>query len=193
MMSAYKATALALAIAGFTAATLAPNALAQGPQPRPQAQRFAIPQSGVAFETGDSWIQNGQTIRLYGVQACIRGTPFTNAAGGKGDCGEASLAYLASLIRDTKPDCAPLFQSGERPTIYVVCQAHVGSSTLDLGTIIITEGFGFAAFAGEGDRSKPVYMPYMVAELSAQKAKAGLWASAAFTHPYAVLSKAAAQ
>ena len=193
MMAMRKGVAFYLALAIFAATTSPRVVLAQEPRPQPQARSFSIPQSGVAFETGDTWVQNGQTIRLYGVQACIRGTPFINVAGAKGDCGEASLAYLAAVIRDTKPDCAPLFQTDNPPTIHVVCQAHVGSSTLDLGTIMITQGFGFAAFARQGDRSKPVYMPYLVAELTAQKVKAGLWAGVAFTHPYSVLSKAVAQ
>ena len=33
-------------------------------------------------------------MRLYGVQACIRGTTFTNQSGEKVDCGEASLALI---------------------------------------------------------------------------------------------------
>ena len=49
--------------------------------------------------------------------------------------------------------------------------AHVGSSTLDLGTVLITEGFAFAAFNND---AKPVYMPYLVAEILARKNRAGL-------------------
>jgi endonuclease YncB( thermonuclease family) len=180
---------VALAFAGVVAGR--PAASAEAGKTPPPSQRFAIPQSGVALVTGDAWIQNGQTMRLYGVQACIRGTAFTNAAGARGDCGEASLAYLAALIRDAKPDCAPLFQTGDPAVIYVVCAAHVGLSTLDLGAIMVTEGFAFASFAKDGDSEKPVYMPYMIAELSAKQAHAGLWASSSFTHPYAALSKAA--
>ena len=123
---------------------------------------FDVPQVGVAFATGDTWTQNGQTMRLYGVQSCIRGTTFTNPLGVKTDCGEASLAYLAAVIRDTRPQCAPVAQIGEQRAILVVCSAHVGSSTLDLGTVLITEGFAFAAFTND---AKPVYMPYLVAEL----------------------------
>ena len=119
----------------------------------------------------------------------MRGARFTNAAGVKGDCGEASLAYLASVIRDTEPECEPLFQINAAPptspVIYVVCQAHIGASTLDLGTIMITQGFAFASFAKDNDTEKPVYMPYLIAELSAKQARAGLWANASFPHPYA--------
>src|SRR5271155_5471941 len=78
---------------------------------------FDVPQVGVAFSTGDTWTQNGRTMRLYGVQSCIRGTTFTNPLGVKTDCGEASLAYLAAVIRDTRPQCAPVAQIGEQPAI----------------------------------------------------------------------------
>src|ERR1019366_2047696 len=44
---------------------------------------FDIAQTGIEFQTGDTWSQNGQTFRLFGVQACVRGTQFTNPAGVK--------------------------------------------------------------------------------------------------------------
>ena len=147
---------------------------------------FEVPQVGVAFATGDTWTQNGQTMRLYGVQSCIRGTTFTNAAGVKIDCGEASLAYLAAVMRDTRPRCAPIAQIGEVPAILVVCSAHVGSSMLDLGAILITQGFAFAAFNND---AKPVYMPYLVAEDLARKSRAGLWAAPDLPHPNLILTK----
>ena len=148
---------------------------------------FDEPQVGVAFATGDTWTQNGRTLRLYGVQSCIRGTSFKNAMGARADCGEASLAYLAAVIHDTRPRCAPIAQMGEPPAKLVVCSAHVGSSTLDLGAILITEGFAFAAFDNE---AKPVYMPYLVAENLARKGRAGLWAAPDMPHPNAILFKA---
>jgi len=156
--------------------------------PPPQPAQFAIARSGVAFVTGDTWIQNNQTLRLYGVQSCIRGTQFTNVAGVSNDCGEVSIAYFVALIRDTSPVCAPIFQVGSPPTIYVVCQAHVGAATLDLGAIIITQGFGFASSAVDGANTRPVYLPYSVAETDAKMHKRGLWAGT-FTHPVAALSK----
>lgn len=150
-----------------------------------QAPAFAIPQSGLSFETGDTWSQNGQRMRLYGVQACLRGTSFTNAAGVKTDCGEASLAYLAAVIRDTAPSCVPIAQLGG--AIVVVCSAKVGGATLDLGTILVTQGFAFASFSADG---KPVYMPYLVAEIEAKKRRAGLWAAADMPHPNSIIFSA---
>ncbi|SEF11703.1 hypothetical protein SAMN05444161_8619 [Rhizobiales bacterium GAS191] len=137
----------------------------------------------LSFETGDSWVQAGQRMRLYGVQACLRGTSYVNAAGASGDCGEASLAYLAAVIRDLKPRCTPVAQTAAE--IVVVCSAELAGSTLDLGTILTTQGYAFAAF---GPDNRPVYMPYLVAELVAKKARSGLWAARSFSHPNQMLS-----
>lgn len=189
---------LARALAFFLAPPLlAPLALAQqsgAASPPPPARGatkplpvFEIPQSGVEFQTGDTWKQNGQTFRLYGVQSCIRGTIFTNPAGAKLDCGEASIAYLAALIRDTKPRCTAVAQTASPPLIYTVCAAHVGANTLDLGTVMVTQGFAFAATDANG---KPVNLQYAVAEGEAQKAIRGLWIARDLPHPTAILNKA---
>jgi len=155
--------------------------------PAPVAPPFNIPQTGVSFVTGDTWIQNGQRMRLYGVQSCLRGTMFTNAAGVKTDCGEASLAYLAAIVKDTQPSCTPIAQIVEPQSIVVVCQLQVEGSTLDLGTVLITQGFAFAAF---NEQAKPVYMPYLVAETLAKKQKAGLWTAPDLPDPNALLLSA---
>jgi endonuclease YncB( thermonuclease family) len=149
---------------------------------------FDFPQSGVEFETGDTWRFSNQTFRLYGVQSCIRGTTFTNSVGVKKDCGEASLAYAAALIRDVRPRCTAIAQAGAPPVIYTVCAAHVGQNTLDLGTILITEGWAFAATDGNG---KPIKFDYAVAEREAQKARRGLWAAPDLPDPTQILLNAA--
>jgi endonuclease YncB( thermonuclease family) len=189
---------LARALAFFLAPLLlVPLALAQQsgaaspPAPAQGATKplpvFEIPQSGVEFQTGDTWKQNGQTFRLYGVQSCIRGTTLTNPAGAKLDCGEASIAYLAALIRDTKPRCTAVAQTASPPLIFTVCAAHVGANTLDLGTVLVTQGFAFAATDANG---KPVNLQYAVAEGEAQKANRGLWIARHLPHPNAILNKA---
>jgi endonuclease YncB( thermonuclease family) len=186
---AFKASHLASLLAGaLITATWSPAA-AQAPA---QAQpAFGIPNEGVTFETGDTWQQNDQRMRLYGVQACIRGTTFTNQAGGTIDCGEASLSYLAAVIRDTSPSCVPVAQiAGTPATIIVVCTVQVGRQTLDLGTILISQGFAFASFSND---AKPVYMPYLVAELSAKQAKRGLWAASDLPHPNTLLFQSVAK
>jgi endonuclease YncB( thermonuclease family) len=152
---------------------------------------FDFPQYGVELQTGDTWTFSNQTFRLYGVQSCIRGTTFTNAAGVRKDCGETSLAYTVALIRDARPRCtaiAQFAQAGATPIIYTVCAAHIGENTLDLGTILITEGFAFAATDASG---KPINFAYGVAEGEAQKARRGLWAAPDLPYPTKILIDAA--
>ncbi|PSH56508.1 thermonuclease family protein [Phyllobacterium sophorae] len=161
-------------------------------RPQPAARVFSIPQTGLSFLTGDTWQQGTQKLRLYGVQACIRGTLYTDHSGIKQDCGTVSLAMLAATIRDTKPTCSPIAQlpsttPQEPATILVICSAHVGDKSLDLGTVLITEGFAFAAFS---NGAKPVYMPYLVAEATAKQSRAGLWAFPDMPHPNLVLFQA---
>jgi endonuclease YncB( thermonuclease family) len=148
---------------------------------------FNFPQSGVIFQTGDTWSANGQTFRLYGVQSCIRGTFFTNAAQKRTDCGEASVAYLAALVRDAKPRCTAIAQASAPPVIFVVCAAHIGSNILDLGTVLITQGFAFAATDAAGKSTK---FEYAVAESEASRAKRGLWAAPDLPHPSKILLNA---
>ena len=176
-------------------APLSANAQQAGPSdgaspgaPTPQLAPlpvFDIPATGVQFQTGDTWTQSGQTFRLYAVQSCIRGTTFTNAAGIKRDCGEASIAYFAALIKDAKPRCTALAQTGS--VTFAVCAAHIGAQTLDLGTILITQGFAFAAIDPDGG---PVNFQYAVAEGDAEKNKRGLWASPDLPYPSAILRNA---
>ncbi|SDR63318.1 hypothetical protein SAMN05519103_08486 [Rhizobiales bacterium GAS113] len=163
---------------------------AHAQQPPPS---YVLPETGVSLATGDSWEYGGRRFRLYGVQSCLRGTFFTNARGQKADCGEASLAYLAAVLKDTRPTCSGIAQVSSRadPTdasTLVVCSAKVGSNMLDLGTILITEGLAFAAYSVDG---KPAYLPYVVAEREAARRKAGLWAFADLPHPTEILINAA--
>ncbi|OCJ22194.1 succinoglycan biosynthesis protein exoi [Agrobacterium sp. B131/95] len=176
----------------FTASVLAATASyipANAQSAQPSSHIFAVPQSGVTFLTGDSWQQAGQTMRLYGVQACIRGTTYTDMSGQKQDCGAVSLAMLAAIIKDTKPTCAPVAQlmaaaAGEPATILVICSAHIGNNALDVGTLLITQGFAFAALANTG---KPVYLPYSLEESIAQQSRVGLWAYPDMPHPNRML------
>ncbi|MFW8584194.1 hypothetical protein ACOJBM_02260 [Rhizobium beringeri] len=96
---------------------------------------------------------------------------------------------LAAIVRDTRPTCAPVAQLSLRAssstgaptsTILVICSAHVGSNVLDLGTILITQGFAFAAITNTG---QPVYAPYIAEEAIAHNARVGLWAFPDMPHP----------
>jgi endonuclease YncB( thermonuclease family) len=163
---------LALA-AALTVFVTQESALAQNPAP----QWFPIP-SDALYLTGDTWAKDGVTYRLYGVQSCLRGTSFTNAHGLKRDCGEASLAMLAALTRDLRPQCYAAGEDPQSTTIFVICVASptVGAgagSRIDLGVALIATGFAFASLKPNGQL---VHVPNFAAEVVARRAKAGLWA-----------------
>lgn len=141
---------------------------------------------GVTLETGDTWLAGGTHYRLYGVQSCLRGTSYTDNAGRKRDCGEASLLVLAAYIKDTKPICAPVATSEE--ATFVACYATVGLERLDLGAMLIASGFAFAALDRDG---LPFHAPYAVVEQHARKKRAGLWQFDDVRHPSILLSQTA--
>jgi endonuclease YncB( thermonuclease family) len=132
------------------------------------------------------------TYRLYGVQSCLRGTSFTNAHGLERDCGEASLAMLVALTRDLRPQCYDAAEQPETKTVFVFCVATRvagagAGSRIDLGTALVATGFAFAALKPDG---QPVHAPYFVAQLVAQRAKAGLWAFPDLPDPNAIILRA---
>lgn len=155
---------------------------------------FPIP-ADVVYLTGDSWSAGDLTYRLYGVQACLRGTSFTNGHGLKRDCGEASLAMLVALVRDLRPQCYDAAEAPQLRTVFVFCLASpskgaAAGSRIDLGTALISTGFAFAALKPDGE---PVHAPYFVAQLVAQRSKAGLWAFADVPDPNAIILRALRQ
>lgn len=141
---------------------------------------------GVTLESGDSWRDGGQHFRLFGVQACLRGTFYTDQAGARRDCGEASLAVLAAYIADTKPLCAQVARSAE--TVFVSCYATIGSDRLDLANLMISSGFAFAALDARG---LPHHAPYAVAEQTAREKRVGLWQFDDVQHPAILLGQTA--
>lgn len=146
---------------------------------------FDLPTT-VTLESGDTWMQSGQKFRLFGVQSCLRGTSYTAKDGSKRDCGDASMAMFAAYIRDTKPVCAAVAKTGD--LTYVMCYATVAGKMLDLGTILISTGFAFAALNQSGIPYNPAYA---VAEQQARDGKSGLWAFPDVQHPAILISKAA--
>lgn len=140
---------------------------------------------GVTLESGDSWLDSGTRYRLYGVQACLRGTLYTDRSGRRHDCGEASLAVLAAYIADTKPICARVARTAD--TVHVSCFAIVGGDRLDLANLLIASGFAFASLRTDG---LPHHPPYAVAEQSARENRAGLWQFDDVEHPALVLGQA---
>jgi len=172
-------------LAGFVSSLLTFNvAFAEAPASR----WFPVPANAL-YLTGDSWADAGVTFRLYGVQSCLRGTKFTNAHGLQRDCGEASLAMLVALTRDLRPQCYDAAEQPATRTVFVFCVATRATgagagSRIDLGTALIATGFAFAALKPDG---QPVHAPYFVAQLVAQRAKAGLWAFADLPDPNAII------
>lgn len=142
--------------------------------------------AGVAIESGETWIQDGKRFRLYGIQACLRGTFYTTGSGQRLDCGDSSIAILAAYIKDTSPVCAPVAVSGG--VTFASCFATVGEDRLDLGTLLIASGFAFASLNNQGE---PYQMSYLVTEQTAKERREGLWQFADVQHPAIVLSRQA--
>lgn len=170
-------------IAGCALLVLAPDGFAQDLD-----GAYAVPSFGVSFLTGDSWTQGGQIIRLYGVQSCLRNTFYTDRFGQKQDCGSVSTSVLAAFVRDIKPACRTIARMTTDPpssaTLLAVCTAEVGGERLDLGAVLIQQGFAFAALDQDG---RPVYPPYFLAETVAANSAKGLWSYTDFPHPNSVL------
>jgi endonuclease YncB( thermonuclease family) len=152
---------------------------------------FSFPTTAT-FETGDTWITNGQRYRLYGVQSCLRGTFFTNPQGQKVDCGEAGIAMLAAMVKDLKPVCSVTARNTQ--IAYVVCVANLTvqgrSVRLDLATSLITAGYSFAALTPDG---RPVHEPYVVAQYAAQQEKRGFHAFPDTPDPNGILLRSLRQ
>lgn len=154
---------------------------------------FPVPASAV-YRTGDGWDDAGVVYRLYGVQACLRGTSFTNAHGLRRDCGEASLAMLVALVRDLRPQCYGAARLPRDGIVLVFCvatrTAGAGAgSRIDLGTALIVSGYAFAALKPDGTA---VHAPYGVAEDLARRSRAGLWAYPDLPLPGAIILRALA-
>ncbi|MBZ9905634.1 thermonuclease family protein [Mesorhizobium sp. B2-3-14] len=168
-----------------TVRILLAGALAAGPAGAAPPGYFDL-RPGVTLETGDSWVEAGTKYRLYGTQACLRGTFYTDAAGRRADCGEASLAVFGALIADTRPECAPVLRVGD--TVHVACFVMIEGDRLDLGNLMITSGFAFAALRADG---LPYHAGYAVAEQAARARHAGLWQFKDVQHPAILLGQAA--
>jgi len=139
---------------------------------------------GMTLESGDSWSDGGQHFRLFGVQACLRGTFYTDKAGLRRDCGEASLAVFAAYIKDTVPVCARVARSAG--TDFVSCYATIGADRLDLANLMISSGFAFASLDGRG---LPHHAPYAVVEQAAREKRIGLWQFEDVQHPAILLGQ----
>jgi endonuclease YncB( thermonuclease family) len=142
---------------------------------------------GVTLESEDGWQHKGRHFPLFGVQACLRGTVFTDKSGARRDCGEASLAVFAAYIADAQPVCAQVAQSAG--TVFVSCYATIGADRLDLAILMISSGFAFASL---DERGLPHHTPYAVVEQAAREKKAGLWQFDDVQHPGLLLGQSPA-
>ena len=136
-----------------------------GEAQKPSLKAVAPPWFEIAadaiYETGDAWIVGRTRYQLYGVQSCLRGTSFTNAGGFTRDCGEASLAMFASLVRDLKPLCHPAAIRPDKKTTFVFCFATIADgpakgSRIDIGTALIAIGWAYAALGPDGRPIHPL-------------------------------------
>lgn len=170
------------------AVLLSPAAQAQGNGPLSLWRPIA---TNTTFETGDTWVTDGQRFRLYGVQSCLRGTVYTGLDGRKHDCGDASLRMLVGLVKTWDPQCSSVARSTGGNATFVVCYAVTATSggpqRVELGTALIASGFAFAALNANGG---PVDLSYMVAEKAARASKAGLWSARDVPNPNTLLLKA---
>ncbi|QPB24275.1 thermonuclease family protein [Rhizobium sp. 007] len=139
------------------------------------------------FETGDTWISGSRRYRLYGLQACLRGTAATISPGVVRDCGELNLIMAQALIRDARPVCTSIKEIDQNNAV-AVCQTTTGRRRYDLATYMIAQGWGFAAVDNAGHLIVP---GYRVAEESARSARAGLWAYSDMPHPVSILTQQA--
>ena len=171
----------------FFTAILA-SAAAFSVQPAQAEPVFSVT-SPIIYDTGDSWSQQGRRYRLYGVQACIRGTVFVSAGGAKGDCGAASMAMLAGVFESLQVNCTPIAVSQDGATI-VICAGVSNDRPLDIGGAMISSGFAFAAEKPDG---APVNLAYFASEIRAKSDHAGLWSATSFTHPVQMLRALARQ
>ncbi|MEH0295466.1 thermonuclease family protein [Agrobacterium sp. CCNWLW71] len=139
------------------------------------------------FETGDSWVSGGRRYRLFGLQACLRGTGVTVSQGTSRDCGELNVIMMQALVKDAKPVCTNI-QMIDQNNVIVACQTTAGEHRYDFATYLIAQGWGFAAVDSTGQLIVP---GYRVAEESARTARAGLWAYPDMPHPVTVLMQQA--
>lgn len=146
-----------------------------------QGQAISFPAS-VTFETGDTWAFEGRKFRLFGVQACLRGTAFRSPDGDEVDCGLRSIASIAALFSTGSIGCQPVGRARDDAT-FVVCAAEIDGTTVDVGTALISSGFAFAAVRPSGAAVLP---GYAVAEVVAKENGSGLWAGQ-FVHPSTLL------
>ncbi|AGS25137.1 nuclease SNase-like protein (plasmid) [Rhizobium etli bv. mimosae str. Mim1] len=138
--------------------------------------------SGSAFLASD-----GTIVKLAGAQGCLS-TEEMEFAGLQTTCAMVSLAGITAMLGEAAAPAANAFpchflgQNAGSPTVrFAECFFVEDGETQSLSQVLISKGVAFAARDRAG---RPVFPEYAQAETRAQKAKAGIWADAHFTHPY---------
>ncbi|TAT70194.1 thermonuclease family protein [Rhizobium ruizarguesonis] len=138
--------------------------------------------SGSAFLASD-----GTIVKLAGTQGCLS-TEGVEVAGLQTTCAMASLAGLTATLSEAGAaagnafPCHFLGQNAGTPTVrFAECFFVKDGEAQSLSEVLIARGLAFAARNRAG---RAVFPEYAEAEESAQRARAGIWANAHFTHPF---------
>jgi hypothetical protein len=138
--------------------------------------------SGSAFLAAD-----GTIIKLAGVQGCLSTEPL-EYAGVIATCTIISLAAMTATVGEVQAiagtafPCHELGRNSGQPTVrYAECFFMDGDTVRSLSEVLISKG---VAFAFRDRAGQPIFPEYARAEEVARGAKAGIWASAHFFHPY---------
>jgi len=128
----------------------------------PRNQEWYSPAAQIRIVDGDTLRMGERTLRLYGVDAPVRGQFCTDESGRLYDCGTAAAAELARLVGERGVSCR--VQGRDRfGRALGVCQA----GDVELNASIVTNGWALA----DGG-SLPALVPI---EAAARVAQRGLW------------------
>jgi endonuclease YncB( thermonuclease family) len=119
-------------------------------------------QAAVQVQDGDSFLLNGQGIRLYGIDAPEKDQTCTDDKGQVWGCGLAAKQYLEHLVDHNPVTCAAKIKDTYQRLISV---CHNGS--LDIGEQMVKEGWAVAYTRYSTD--------YVDAEKLARQARRGIW------------------
>ena len=67
-----------------------------------------------AIISGDTWHQNNKTYRLYGIQACLRNTFYTDKNGQQQDCALIASGYAFASLNHQGLPYVPAYSVAEK-------------------------------------------------------------------------------
>ncbi len=110
---------------------------------------------------GDTFVLDGQVIRVHGIDAPERGQRCRSGAG-RWDCGAAATDYLLSLLSEHPVRCDALGEDGYDRKI---ARCYAGS--IDVGGALVEQGLAWAFVRYSND--------YVAAERRAAHRARGIW------------------